>query len=358
MMKHKQAVHLEVTDLDLNVNYYLTCIYGSNAYQERKELWALIKNWSTNIAKPWALFGDFNACKELSEKEGGTLLQPREVRDLCNCLIEANLFDIQATGCYLTWSNRSEDINRRTFKKLDRCVVNDEWVTAFDQSFANFIPQLVSDHSAIVVHWKACLQNSVKPFKFFNHWTSHVEIASLVEQTWAERVLGNPMMRVTSKLKILKNKVKPWNKLHFSNLKDKISEAKHNLERIQLEIQARPLDLLLAGLEKKAMKDYREVIEAEAASLRQKAKVDKSQHGDQNTAYFHRIVKAWFSRNRILSLTTESGILLTEENDMAREAVGYFVNLVGTRSDNCYGEGLENFSFDFTSLLPEDSEFL
>ncbi|KAF5203546.1 hypothetical protein FRX31_006868, partial [Thalictrum thalictroides] len=179
LIKYKQVVHLEVTDLDLNVNYYLTCIYGSNAYQERKELWALIKNWSTNIAKPWALFGDFNACKELSEKEGGTLL--------------------------------SEDINRRTLKKLDRCVVNDEWVAAFDQSFANFIPQLVSDHSAIIVNWKkACLPSSVKPFKFFNHWTSHVEFASLVEQAWAERVIGNPMMRVTSKLKILKNKLKPW----------------------------------------------------------------------------------------------------------------------------------------------------
>ncbi|KAF5194708.1 hypothetical protein FRX31_015705 [Thalictrum thalictroides] len=87
------------------------------------------------------------------------------------------------------------------------------------------------------------------------------------------------------------------------------------------------------------MKDYREAIEAEAASLRQKAKVDKSQHGDQNTAYFHIIVKVRFSRNRILSLTVESGILLTEEDDMAREAVGYFVNLMGTRSDNCYGEG-------------------
>ncbi|KAF5196086.1 hypothetical protein FRX31_014323 [Thalictrum thalictroides] len=91
LLINKQAIHLAIQDRTLNASYFLSCVYGSNARRERKDMWDLIYSFSTSIKLPWALFGDFNACKDLSEKEGGTPLSPSDIKDFNNCLIDANL---------------------------------------------------------------------------------------------------------------------------------------------------------------------------------------------------------------------------------------------------------------------------
>ncbi|KAF5191745.1 hypothetical protein FRX31_018668 [Thalictrum thalictroides] len=135
----------------------------------------------------------------------------------------------------------------------------------------------ILDHSAIIIKWKSSTHSTVTPFKFFNHWTSHPEFQAIVEKSWHQNETGNPMMRLTAKLKRLKGELKSWSKIHFSKLGTRTAAAKASLERIQLEIQARPTNLLLAAIEKAAMKNYSELAQAEEASIRQKAKADMSQ---------------------------------------------------------------------------------
>ncbi|KAF5202357.1 hypothetical protein FRX31_008060 [Thalictrum thalictroides] len=94
-------------------------------------------------------------------------------------------------------------------------------------------------------------------FKYFNHWAEHASFKPLIEEVWNYQQIGNPMLRLTAKLKAVKIKLKEWSKIHFSRISDRTSIAKENLTRIQAEIQARPLDLVLAQMEKEAEIEYK-----------------------------------------------------------------------------------------------------
>ncbi|KAF5179339.1 Dnase i-like superfamily protein [Thalictrum thalictroides] len=254
---------------------------------------------------------------------------------------------------YYTWSNRSEG-GRRTLNKIDRCLVNEEWVCAFDQSYANFLPQLISDHSPILLTWFDNLTTAAKPFRFFNHWTKHDDFNNLVQLTWQETVSGNPMMRLTTKLKNLKAKLKQWSRLHFSDLSNRTNEAKENLERIQAEIQIRPLDDTLAALEKDAIHEYKRLSDAEEDSMRQKSGENWAQLGDMNTSYFHKIVQGRRNANRILSLTDSHNTILTADNDIAEEVVSHYTRLMGTENSVVYAGNIANSCSQFLEI-PTDS---
>ena len=63
--------------------------------------------------------------------------------------------DLRYIGEQFTWSNRR--YNREDFsqRKLDRALVNQEWLDKFSDSFAHFQALGISDHSPIVVHVKS-----------------------------------------------------------------------------------------------------------------------------------------------------------------------------------------------------------
>ncbi|KAF5208333.1 hypothetical protein FRX31_002080 [Thalictrum thalictroides] len=186
-----------------------------------------------STAVPWVLLGDFNTCKSTNEKQGGLSLRPSDIKDFNDCLIEASLNELTATGAFFTWSNRSED-HRRTLTRIDRA-----------------------------------------------------------------------------------------------------------LERIQSEIQVRPLDLNLATLEMDAIKAYLEIAKAELSSLRQKSRINKAQFSDQNSAFFHKIVQGKRARNRILRLTDSNGQVLTDETDIENEILTYFQDLMGKSPPDSYLRGLD-----------------
>ncbi|KAJ6288154.1 hypothetical protein OIU76_025410 [Salix suchowensis] len=51
----------------------LTIVYGSNSYQDRRELWHYLDLTSdSNATVPWAIMGDFNASLRPSDRSGGS----------------------------------------------------------------------------------------------------------------------------------------------------------------------------------------------------------------------------------------------------------------------------------------------
>lgn len=65
------------------------------------------------------------------------------------------------------------------------------------------------------------------------------------------------------------------------------------------------------------------------AILKQKVRIQWLNLGDQNTTYFHRLVKARQSRNTIRVLFNDCGVQLENIQDMKEEAVNYFKRLLG-----------------------------
>ncbi|KAF5178867.1 hypothetical protein FRX31_031545, partial [Thalictrum thalictroides] len=138
------------------------------------------------------------------------------------------------------------------------------------------------------------------------------------------------MMRLTSKLRLLKSKLKTWSKTHYSQLSEKTAKARENMDRIQTEIQQRPLDLNLAELENRAIKEYTQLAKDEEASLRQKATAKNIQLGDQNNGYFHRLVQSRKSCNKIFTITDENNALLETDADIKEGFLAYYKSILGT----------------------------
>ncbi|KAF5182185.1 hypothetical protein FRX31_028227 [Thalictrum thalictroides] len=99
------------------------------------------------------------------------------------------------------------------------------------------------------------------------------------------------MMQLSGKIRIVKDKLKTWSRHHFSKLNQRVTTAKSVLDRIQGEIQARPLDEELAYMEKVAIQHYIDLSNAEEESLKQMARDNRITLGDENNSYFHRMVK-------------------------------------------------------------------
>ncbi|KAG2277810.1 hypothetical protein Bca52824_060365 [Brassica carinata] len=119
-------------------------IYASNDTAEREGLWAEISALVSLLDldnKPWHLLGDFNQIRDLSEHSKpfsklSSFNLDKKIRDFNGCLTDANLDDLNYRGTSFTWWNKRK--SSPIAKKLDRCLVNDEWYSFFPSSLALF----------------------------------------------------------------------------------------------------------------------------------------------------------------------------------------------------------------------------
>ncbi|KAF5197200.1 hypothetical protein FRX31_013213, partial [Thalictrum thalictroides] len=156
------------------------------------------------------------------------------------------------------------------------------------------------------------------------------DFKELVKVTWNCDVSGNPMMRLCTKLKLLKGKLKEWSENNFSDLKGRVTKARESLDRIQNAIQTNPLDLNLAAMEKAAIKEYNDIAAAEESSAKQKAGAKWANLGDDNTGFFHKVVQGNRARNSIHSVMDQHQNCLTDKHEIAEEFVKHYKTMLGT----------------------------
>ncbi|KAK7260092.1 hypothetical protein RIF29_25843 [Crotalaria pallida] len=63
----------------------------------------------------------------------------------------------------------------------------------------------------------------------------------------------------------------------------------------------------------------------------QKAKDRWIQEGDQNTSYFHNVIRSRQYKNRILSITTAEGVCIQNQQDIMEEFVRHYARLYGRK---------------------------
>lgn len=123
-------------------------VYGYNLEENRKELWRDIKSHQDSPIiqkRSWLVCGDFN--KILSGVEhsrfdinydAAGMREFQEVTNYCS------LVDMSYQGPRFTWSNKRD--NDIICKKLDRSLMNEEWMQVFPQSYCVFEAGGCSDH--------------------------------------------------------------------------------------------------------------------------------------------------------------------------------------------------------------------
>ena len=140
---------------------------------------ASIRSFSSTMgAAPWLVLGDFNIVRYGEEKLGGDTNCPNYMDDLNLCCYDAGLEDLKFSGTFLTWSKGSGQ--GFIARKLDRALVNMEWMSKFTEAEACFLESGASNHSPILVNTGMHLHLRKPPFRFFNFGMDNPDFSDLV----------------------------------------------------------------------------------------------------------------------------------------------------------------------------------
>lgn len=141
-------------------------IYAPNSASLRYALWdqlgILVSQCKDDCL---CLIGDFNLIRSERERNGRAVIWNRTDMANFNNFIEGNnLVDLQLNGKTYTWYRPNGSFKSR----LDRMIVNEEWVLKWPNVVLKAGRRTLSDHRPIFV--EAEIKDwGPRPFRFFNH---------------------------------------------------------------------------------------------------------------------------------------------------------------------------------------------
>ncbi|KAL0294270.1 UNVERIFIED_CONTAM: hypothetical protein Sradi_6895900 [Sesamum radiatum] len=151
---------------------------------------------------PWLVGGDFNTVVDTSEVCGQSGDIRGAAEEFRGCLRDTGLITLPMQGERFTWHNCSRD-SRSLWKRLDRLLVNDQWLTTWPSTSYLSLNARTSDHSPLVLRGDAT-DRTVGMFRFDNYLARSTEFIPSVQRVWQHRIVGTAMYEVTRKLKALK----------------------------------------------------------------------------------------------------------------------------------------------------------
>ncbi|XP_074297940.1 uncharacterized protein LOC141628741 [Silene latifolia] len=120
-----------------------------------------------------------------------------------------------------------------------------------------------------------------------------------------------------------------YNKEHFCDIENSFLMALKNLEYIQNQIVLYPGDKDWIEKEQNAIKEYKDLKDACAQFLRQKAKASCIKDGDSSSKYFHGVIKSHFLRNQVLAIKDVNGVEHDDPQHIQEAFLQYYKSLLG-----------------------------
>ncbi|XP_074305014.1 uncharacterized protein LOC141639943 [Silene latifolia] len=219
-----QLIHLKVKDVLTSSQFLVTYVYGFNKIEERAPLWNdLIRLTATD---PWIVLGDFNNVLKADEKIG-LPVKDAETVPFQYAIDNFGLQDLKSIRSFFTWNNKQPS-STRVFSRINRVLVNDEWVTNWPDHYAYFAPEGDYDHCPCFIQCNKVQLKKKRPFKFYNMWTGVPDFKAIVKEGWNHHIHGSLMYRVVKKLKLMKSPLKALNHDLFSDV-EKNTDIAHEV---------------------------------------------------------------------------------------------------------------------------------
>lgn len=309
----------------------VTAVYASNLAAERVDLWAELisiqQTYSLHLS-PWLVAGDFNQITHPREHSSPSVQSSTSAMiQFRDSLLHMGLFDLRFQGSLNTWSNKCP--SSPITKKLDRVLVNHEWIISVPQSSAIFLPPEFSDHSPSLIDLASTLPIAgTKPFKFFNYLTKHPSFLETVTEAWILAGISSTCLSDLSwKLKSLKSVLQKINSENYSKIQERVLLANGLLKDVQVRALQQPT-LELFEEEKLLHARWCFLRAIEESYFKQRSRINWLKEGDLNTAYFHRVVLVRVAFNSIRSFVLSSGTIITDPTAMATLAVSHFQGIL------------------------------
>ncbi|KAJ6319643.1 hypothetical protein OIU78_015120 [Salix suchowensis] len=237
-----QWVTCDVLSKEDGSSIRVTFVYGLNLPVERRAIWSyLISQKLVNTSVPWGILGDFNAILSSRDRSSGDQHWHTHMDEFPSCISQAELIQISLSGIHFTWDNGQHG-EHSILKKLDWVWGNHQLLSTWSASKAEFQARLVSDHSPMVLLLAPPPLRQKARFKFLNLWTQQEGYEEAVKAAWAVEVHGNPISRLTSKLRLLKGFLKSKLGHHTHDMTHKVIMAKEKWHAAQCQLDRNPRD--------------------------------------------------------------------------------------------------------------------
>ncbi|KAL0289271.1 UNVERIFIED_CONTAM: putative ribonuclease H protein [Sesamum radiatum] len=313
----RQFIHCKLTNKKEHTNCLITVIYGDYDLIPRRDLWRNIVQLSGGICdEPWLLTGDFNAVMDGSEVNGYAADTSNSMAEFQECVATSGLIQLSYTGAPFTWHNCSEG-GRSLWKRLDRMLVNEAWLTIWPLTKYLCSTPRTSDHAPLILQGHE-MQREVTMFRFEIFLTKLPSFLSSVKDVWRHHIVGTSMYALTRKLKALKPVLRGIRK-HQGDLSQNVTSAANFLSVAQRLNQEFQHDSVLMSLEKCCRIVYCKAVNLEVNMLQQRAKLSWLKGGDQCSKIFHRKINAKRAAQRVYQIQNSEGILLTNYSDVVKE---------------------------------------
>jgi len=310
---------------DQGKNFCVSAIYPSTKYLHRRKLWQTLNILQTQYKLPWCFIGDYNTITGAHEYRGSHNPARLPIEDFNNWSDSNHLIHIPTRGSYFTWANGRKGSNF-TEKRLDRSICNNDWIDMCSSVSCTTLTKQKSNHYPILLEFHIQEIKFASQFKFMQMWSLHPDCSALISEVWNTTVVGCPMYILNRKLKLLKEKLKEWNKNTFGNVTDNVKVAEDLLNHIQGQLAALgPSDVLL-DQEREAQISLEHALKVEEVFWQDKARVKWHAEGDKNTRYFHRLAKIKNTTKLITSLIIDN-TTINDQDQIADHVVNHYTNL-------------------------------
>ncbi|XP_058734177.1 uncharacterized protein LOC131605902 [Vicia villosa] len=301
-------------------------VYAATNYISRRHLWASLGNTMPNT--PWSFIGDFNSIVSSDEYKGHSTPSKTPIKDFFNWTDSNNLIHLPTLGNPFTWCNGRKG-RLRTEKRLDRVICNLDLLDVCNSVNCNTLPKVKSDHYPLLFTINLYKVIFKSQFRFLSIWSKNEECLKIIEEVWKTKFWGCPMYFLDRKLKLLKTKLKEWNKNSFGDVTVKVKNAEVKLMNIQDDISKLGYSDSLQDDEIMAQHELEQALNIEEDFWREKSRVNWQVHGDRNTRFFHTYAKIRRRTSLINSLLINNQVV-SDQNILEDHIVSHFKNLYNT----------------------------
>ena len=192
----------------------------------------------------------------------------------------------------------------------------------------------MSDHCPVMLDSDG-IRSRPSPFRFENMWLKFAGFKDILRGWWQSlHFSGSYIFILASKLKALKGILKAWNLEVFGRVEQKKKEALNRISFWDDVEKDKVLSLEEAEKREKAREDFKEWVDLEEVSWRQKSREIWLKEGDKNTGFFHRMTNSHRRRKSISSISI-NGRRLVKEAEVKDGLVGAFQSLLSASNNWC-----------------------
>ncbi|XP_016452665.2 uncharacterized protein LOC107777186 [Nicotiana tabacum] len=168
-----QLIHSGVRHKGTGKRLYVTMGYAYNDMALRRNLWKEIVDIYNHTQGPWVVMRDFNSVLNKEDLIGSPVTMA-EIRDFRQWVDTCCFQELKSTGAFYTWNNKQSE-DDRVMSRIDKVLVNMEWMTQLPTLVVHYMTEGLMDHSPAIINWENENQRNNRPFKYFNMWSMDPE---------------------------------------------------------------------------------------------------------------------------------------------------------------------------------------